>query len=174
MRDFVARLCRLHRECTFQILNKECPGIFAKVGVDVIDETISVFPHLTREKVPCDWIAIGFRGHDFWKVHMGIPFSIEGGEAGFPTEKGTATFRTGWHINSEYYMTKLSGEPIKSFEYNGMKLERGDIPAGEQHFQLPPVSITLENAGTGFQIFLDQGLALYRYMYKKLQNVRPD
>lgn len=174
MREFVARLCRLHHECMLSILDKECPGIFAKVGVDVIDETISRFPHLRREKTPCDWIALGFRGHDFWKVHLGIPFSIEGGEAGFPTEKGAATFRTGWHINSEYYMQKLSGEPVESFQYNGMKLERGDIPAGEQHFQLPPVSITLENSGTGFQVFLDQGLALYRYMYTKLQDVESE
>lgn len=174
MRDFVARMCRLHRQCMCQILDKECPGVFAKVGVDVLDETVSKHAHLSREDVPCDWIALGFRGHDFWKVHLGIPFSIEGGIAGFPTEKGAATFRTGWHINSDYYMQKLSGEPIKAFEYNSMKLEHGEIPAGEQHFQLPPVPITLENAGTGFQIFLDQGLALYRYMYKKLQDVKPD
>jgi hypothetical protein len=164
MRELIARMCRLHSECMFRILEKECPGIFARVGLDTKDETWGRFPFIPRDEIPLDWIALGFQGHDFWENHVGIPFVIEGDKA---------TFRTGWHINSSYYLKKLSGNPIESFRFNGMRLELKGQPIGEQHFQLLPVPVTYETAGTAFQIFLDQGLALYRHIYRILKNVEP-
>lgn len=160
MREFIAKMCRLHSECLFQILEKECPGIYAKVGLDTKEETWGRFPFLPRDEIPLDWIAFGIEQHLFWEVHLGIPFVIVG---------NSATFRTGWHINSEYYLNKLKGEFIESFQYNGIHLELTSKPIGEQHFQLPPISVTYETTGTAFQIFLDQGLALYRHIYKSLK-----
>lgn len=166
MREFVAKMCRLHGECLFQILDQECPGIFAKVGLDTKEETWGRFPFLPREEVPLDWIAFGFAGHPFWKVHLGIPFVIRG---------NTASFKTGWHINSDDYVKQLMGDSIKSFQYKGASLELTGQPIGEQHFQLPPVPVTYETAGSAFQIFLDQGLALYRHIYKILKLIEaPD
>ena len=164
MREFIAKMCRMHAECMFHILEKECPGIYSKVGLDAKEETWGRFPFLPREEIPLDWIALGFQGHDFWENHLGIPFVVDG---------ETATFRSGWHINSSYYLQKLSGAPIQSFQFNSLHLDLKGQPIGEQHFQLPPVSVTYETAGSGFQIFLNQGLALYRHIYNELKKVEP-
>ena len=164
MRELVARMCRLHAECTFQILRKECPGIFSKVGLDTKEETWGRFPSIPRQEIPLDWIALGFQGHDFWENHVGIPFVIEG---------EIATFRTGWHINSSYYHQKLLGGPIDSFRFDGMKLELTSRPFGEQHFQLPSVPVTFEIAGSAFQVFLDQAIALYRHIHTVLKEIEP-
>ena len=162
MREYVAKMCRLHAECMFNILEEECPGIYGKVGLDTKEEMWGRFPSLPREEIPLDWIAYGFDGHDFWEVHLGIPFAISG-------EK--ATFRTGWHITSDSYITKLSGNPIDSFQYNGTSLELTKQPIGEQQFQLPPVPVTYETTGDVFQVSLDQSLTLYRHIYKMLRRL---
>lgn len=170
MREFVNQLCRLHRECMLNLLEKECLGIYGRVGENCQDETLSQYPNLgSRDKVPCDWVAYGFKGHDFWKLHLGIPFSIEGGIASFTTKPGEATFRTGLHINSHYYFDKM-----KNLIQELNLLHDGEIPKGEQHYQLPPVGITFAQAGHGFQKFLEESLIVYKDVYQALKSINPE
>jgi hypothetical protein len=170
MREFVNQLCRLHRECMLNLLEQKCIGIYGRVGENCKDETLSQYPNLgSRDKVPCDWVAYGFKGHDFWKLHLGVPFSIEGGIASFSTKKGEATFRTGLHLNSNYYVDKLKNL-IQELQLS----HDGEIPKGEQHYQKPPIGITFAQAGPGFQTFLDESLALYQIVYKTLKAIKPE
>ena len=52
-------------------LGIECVGIYGRLGENCQDDTLSQYPNLgSRDKVPCDWVAYGFKGHDFWKLHL--------------------------------------------------------------------------------------------------------
>ena len=158
MKQLSIYMCRILNECIVKTVEKTSPGIYGKIGVDELEDLRQRYASLPDDKIPVDWVAFGFPEHPFYELHMGMPFRF--GE-------NSLSLQVGFHITDPYLKSiSLSMEPIKNFEYKGMRLQQTTHPAtGEHMFVFPSVPVIHVSAGSCIQTAIEHGSALYDYMY---------